>query len=168
MATFLTTADFSSGPFAVPQDRFTELDSYIEKYEKQMLLKLLGADLYAAFMSDCSGNPLLPAAAIYLSIFNEFETDDAGCLLVSEGIKEMLKQFVYFYFMRDNEYKKTVSGAMQASSENYQNKGYNGWNLVEAYNAGVKNTKAIQWFIQENDADYPLFNGSNFQFISGY
>jgi hypothetical protein len=164
----LQTSDFTS-QYKVSKDCFTDLQSYIDKYEKHYLLRLLGADLYGLFIADLTvPTPQVPQTAIYISLFDAFEIDDDNdCLRISEGIKVMLTQFVYFQFLRDQPNKKKIGGVYRTEIETGTNLGYDGYNLVEAYNQGVKNYKEIQWFICDNDTDYPTENSQPIEYTSG-
>lgn len=162
------TSDFGSGHYAIPQDKFTQLNSYITKVERKYLLQLLGAELYDLFIADLTlTTPQVPQSQIYLDFFNEFHIEIDGCNLTSEGIKEMLKAFIYFHWMRDATYRKTTFGVTTASAENATNNIYQGFNLVESYNQGVDIANTIQWYIQDNEPNYPLYNGDLFEYSSG-
>lgn len=164
----LKTTDFGEGEFSIAQDSYTKLQSYIDKYEKYYLVRLLGAELYALFIADLTlVAPIVPQTAIYLSIFNSFEQDKSGCLNISEGIKQMLIQFVYYHWMLEHAYDKTKSGVVRGQSENSENLGYNGYNLLDGYNAGIKNFREIQRFIRENITDYGTYNGICLEYSCG-
>jgi hypothetical protein len=164
MANILQPDDFSSGEYKVPQNCFDSIQDYLDKYEKNYLTRILGAELYDLFIADLVSG--VPQTQIYLDIFNEFRIDEDRCIRISEGLKETLKQFCYFHIIRDLGVKKGIGGVGKYNSE-VSETGYNGFNIVEAYNEGVDNVKAIQWYICENDADYPTFNGDYFKYGSG-
>lgn len=164
----LQTSDFSSGEYSIPNDKFSQLGNYIIKYEKKYLLKLLGNKLYDLFIADLTLiTPQIPKTAIYLKIFNAFHIEMDGINTHSEGIKEMLKQFIYFHYMRDAAYKKTTFGVTTGSAENATNNVYQGFNLVESFNQGVDNSMSIQWYLQDNTAVYPAFLGDFIEYSSG-
>lgn len=164
MANILIPDDFGNGEYKIPQNCFDSIQSYLDKYEKFYLIKLLGAELYDLFIADLNAG--VPTSTIYLSIFNEFRIDRTGCVRISEGIKEMLKQFCYFHIIRDLGVKKGIGGVGKYNNEVSENR-YDGFNIVEALNEGVDNAKAIQWFICDKDIDYPTYNGQNFNYQSG-
>lgn len=161
----LKVTDFS-GEYTIPQNAFTNLIPFIVKYEKEYLVKILGAELYALFIADLNSN-FVPQSPIYLSIFNAISADVNNEIMYSEGIKEMLKQFTYYHYMLENAYQKTQSGVMMAQSENNSNLGYQGFNLIDFYNKGVENSQVIQRYIFEHSEDYPKFNGIMLQPTSG-
>lgn len=163
----LKSTDFK-GEYSVSLDAYSELQTYIDKYEKFYLLRMLGGDLYTLFNVDLTAvTPQVPSAPIYNSLFNSFEMDDEGCLLISEGIKQMLVQLVYYHFIMEGEYSKTKSGVQRGVSENSNALAYIGFNLIDAYNAGIKNIKSIQRFIVINSTDYPTYKGIWFDYSSG-
>lgn len=164
----LQTSDFNTGEYTLPKDSFTVLQSYITKYEQYYLVRLLGADLYDLFVADLTlTTPQIPQSPVYESIFNAFYYDEDGALFVSDGIKEMLKQFIYFHFLRDTAYRKTVNGVVVNATESSEHSGYNGYNLIEAYNSAIDNAYSIQSYIENNSNDYLTYNGITFCFASG-
>ena len=164
MANILQPSDFSNGEYKVPQNCFDSIQSYLDKYEKHYLIKLLGADLYDLFIADLVAG--VPTSAIYLDIFNEFRVDRTGCVRISEGIKEMLIQFCYFHIIRDLGEKKGIGGVGKYVTEVSESR-YDGFNIIEALNEGIDNAKAIQWYICDNSTDYPTYNGQYFNYQSG-
>lgn len=164
MADILQTTDFDLGEYKLPQTCYDSTQKYIDKYEKQYLIRLLGAELYDLFIADLVGG--VPQAARFVSIFDEFRIDESKCLYISEGIKEMLIQFCYFHLIRDLGVKKGLDGVGKYNSD-LDSKSYNGFNIIEAYNEGVDNWNVIQWYICENDIDYPEFNGDRMGYASG-
>jgi len=160
------TTDFV-GEYKISQSRFSDLDTYISNYEEFYLLRLLGADLYDLFIADLtSTTPQVPQTAIYLAIFNKFHTDNNGSFEVSEGIKKMLMQFIYFHYVRDQQTYNSTAGTVVNDNENSQQKLFSG-PLVDHYNKGVNNYKTIVNYILDNPNDYPEYNGINIYYASG-
>lgn len=164
----LQSTDFLTGQYKIPQDSFTDIETYIEKFEEPILLDMLGVELYDLFKADLtSPTPQIPQDALFLKIFNPFYYDNNGMLVMSEGIKKMLVSYIYFYYTRDNRARNTKSGIMAPAVEVSIDMGYNGYNIVEAWNNGVEIGKAIQQYIMFNLSDYPTFKGQYLQYISG-
>lgn len=156
------------GQYTIAEDCFTDMAPYITKYEQFYLVRMLGAELYDLFIADLTATtPQVPQTQRFIDIFDPFEIDDEDCLRISEGIKTMLIQFIYFHFLRDQMNKPTTAGMIRTTSSLGKNLGYEGYNLVEAYNEGVKNYQEIQWFICDNDEDYPEENVQPLNFTSG-
>lgn len=142
----------------ISQQCADELDVYITRYEKHYLTLLLGADLYTTFIGDLNAaTPQVPQSAIYLAIYNPFDIDDSSCVRTSEGMRLMLIQLIYFHFVRDQVYNNSPIGMVKGTSSTSGQPTYQD-NLVESYNRGVRNFHEIQWYICENDADYPTEN----------
>lgn len=167
MSIVLTT-DFTD-EFNVSKTLKTDkLQAYIDRYEKHYLIQLLGAELYDLFIADLTAtSPQVPQSTRFLDIFNEFSIDDNDCVRRSEGMRVMLKQFIYFHFVRDSSRFKTSVGVVQNQGDVSTNTPYDGYNLVESYNQGVTNATEIQWFICDNDEDYPEENMQLFELTSG-
>lgn len=156
MAILIQTSDFT-GKYSIAQNSFTPLQSYINKYEKEYLVDLLGVELYDLFAADVTS--YAPVTPIYQSIYNPFKQDYNKCIVYSVGMKEMLLGFIYFEYMRDQKIKNTITGAVVNANENARESGFSEFNLFSKYNEGIHTYEAIQWFINENKTDYPTYNG---------
>lgn len=167
MAIVLST-DFV-GEYAIPQTCFNsvEFDFFIEKYEKVYLVQLMGAELYDLFIADLDGaTPQAPQTQRFIDIFEEFQIDDSICLIVSEGMRKMMVQFIYFHYVRENQTLNTANGTVTNSVELGTNAAFQG-NIVQAYNQGVRNAHGIQWFILDDHTVYTEENVQPFLFTSG-
>lgn len=162
----LKSTDFAD-EYKISTDNFSGIDAYIIQYERHYLLRLLGSDLFDLFIADLSGDPSVPGSARFLDIFNEFHSDENGTLRDSEGMKRMLIQFVYFHYVRDQNFQNSKTGVVRNVNSNSTALPYNGYNLIESYNQGIRNYDTIQWFIRDNDSDYPEENIQPLLFISG-
>ena len=87
MANILALTDFESGEYTIPQDCYSDIQPYLDKYEKKYLIELLGCDLYALFIADLVAG--VPQTQIYIDIFNEICEDNCGTIQRSEGMKTM-------------------------------------------------------------------------------
>jgi hypothetical protein len=156
------------GEYAISQSCYGHLDKYIEKYEKFYLVDLLGAELYTLFIADLdTATPQVPQTQRFIDLFNSFDIDYSNCVKTSEGLRKMIIQFVYFHYTRDTNFAPTDSGIMRTVSENSSLLPYNGFNLIDSYNQGVKNYLAVQWFICDNSPTYPEENTQHKYFSSG-
>lgn len=158
MGLLITKASFT-GKYAIATNAFDELEAYITKYEERYLVDLLGVTLFNLFKTDVTtGSPTnIPKATKYLAIYNAKKSDHNGCIIISEGVVEMLKGFIYFEYMRDIASKNTPSGTVVVKSENSTQAGSD--TLYQRYNEGIDTYYAIQWYISENIDDYPDYNG---------
>lgn len=165
MSNIIQIADFAGTQYDLPEQKYLSYQNYLDKYEKEYLVKLLGADLYGLFIADLSGG--VPQTQRFIDIYNAFDIDDNNCLHRSEGLKTAVIQYVYFFAVRDLSVKKTNTGVVFNSNENSTGPVYSGYNIVEAYNEAITNAKEIQWYICENDVDYPEENMQLFVYSSG-
>jgi hypothetical protein len=153
----VVNTDFT-GEYNVSKTCYDQIDFYIEKYEKKYLVKLLGAELYSLFIADLTAtDPQVPQSTRFLNIFNSFDIDDNSCVVTSEGIRRMLTQLIYFHYVRENQVINTAGGTVSNSVELGLPASFKG-NIVQAYNQGVDNSHAIQWYICDDLTIYPEEN----------
>ena len=153
----VVNTDFK-GEYNVSKNCYDQLDTYIEKYEKKYLTKLLGAELYALFIADLTvTDPQVPQTQRFLDIFNEFSIDENYCVIYSEGIRKMLIQLIYFHYVRENQVINSATGTVSSAVELGNNASFKG-NIVQAFNEGVDNSHSIQWFICDKPTIYPEEN----------
>jgi hypothetical protein len=148
---FLTVNDFK-GKYQLSTGMYdvTKLQDYIDKYEKRYLIELFGANLYDEFISDLT--PLhVPKSPNFQKIFNPFyENVTFRQLIISEGIKEMLKGFVYFEYSKDLINQMTPYGNVRPISENSEPVSTLYTMIFARYNEAVKSYRAIQTYIMVN------------------
>jgi hypothetical protein len=173
---FLAPSDFV-GIVAQSTNTYTESDIqlYINKFEPKYLTDLLGATMYAAFVADLTPTPAVvtsvPVDAKFTIIFNSFAIDEtlgSGCQHISEGMREMLKYFIFFHYARDNQFDFSIAGATKNQFSNAELMSINHTNAIDNYNLGVKTYEQIQWYICDNPVpyDYDDYNGLKKEFIS--
>jgi len=156
MGVIIDTADFSTGKFKIPQSIFTDLNSYIDRYEERYLAELLGSNLKDAFISDLSSQ--VPVSARFININSAFITDDGNCLRKSFGIKDMLCGFIFFEYIRDVHLKGSISGQVKSTNEVSEVVGTENF-IDHFYNESVETYASIQWYIDQNISEYPEYNG---------
>jgi hypothetical protein len=128
----------------------TKLQDYIDKYEKRYLIELFGANLYDEFISDLDTNNI-PQSPNFIKVFNPFyENLTFRQLIISEGIKEMLKGFIYFEYSKDLINQMTPYGNVRPISENSEPVSTLYSMIYARYNEAIKSYKAIQMYIQVN------------------
>lgn len=154
----ITNSDFV-GKFELSITQFNTdlIDSYIERYEKLYLTKLLGVELYNLFISDLDVNNV-PQTAIYETIYNALSIDVDNEVLFSYGMKDLILGIVYYEYTKDNVIKQTPIGSVKTKNENSEVTSNNQW-LTNRYNESIESFKAIQYYINDNLNDYPTFNG---------
>lgn len=166
MAYLVELKDFK-GEFSIVANAYTEEDHqvYLDKYERIYLIRLLGAELYKLLIADLNTSGV-PQSTRFLNIYNPFEIDKNCQVWVSEGLKQMIIAFVSYHIIRDSDYLKTLAGNTSNVSDNSEKISQVKAKVWEYFNKGVDTVWAIQWFICDNKADYPEFNGQNFDKIS--
>lgn len=158
MAKIVKISDFI-GEFALQQSQFTNLQSFIDKYEKHYLNELLGLELSDLLYADIVSPSVVPITAMYLTIFNHLVYENSCEQNISFGIKEMLVGFIYWDFVRTNGIKLTVNGYVNQQSEVSTPVDWNNTNIYTIYNMTVKTYRAIQIYVINNFATYPEFKG---------
>lgn len=161
----ITYADFGKGKYELHTGMYEQdkINAYIDKYERQYLVKLLGVDLFNLFVADLlSGVPQDP---IYQAIYNPFEYDysQGGCIVFSEGMVEMIKGFIYFQYLKDQTNQVAVSGNVRPLGENSENVSTLNSMIYTRYNESIKTFRAIRTYICDNLSDYLEYNGVNLQ-----
>ena len=158
---FLTVQDFT-GKYQLSTGMYdvTKLQDYIDKYEKRYLIELFGAKLYDEFISDLNIQNV-PKSPNFLKIYNPFyENITFRQLIISEGILEMLKGFVYFEYSKDLINQMTPYGNVRPISENSEPVSTLYSMIYARYNEAIKTYRAIQTYIVTN------FNARTGQVIS--
>lgn len=156
----ITFNDFGKGKFELHKGIYesAKIQAYIDKYERQYLNKLLGVDLFKDFQLDLVNG--IPQEAKYLDIYNEFEYDDANCaVLISDGMLDMIKGFVYFQYLKDQTNTVSVSGNVRQMGENSENVSTLNTMIYTRYNDSIRTYRTIQKYICDNNKEYLKFNG---------
>lgn len=160
----------------------SQLLAYITKYETYYLLDLLGQELYTLFVADLDANGV-PQTARFLAIYNALTVDDPcyqaykpffrfGAYwfgtdgnnykqLKSEGIKEMLKNFIWFHWSRDQRFQAQQNGVNVQTSETSRESDVSEFAMVieQRFNNAVMSYQAIRVYMQTNLSTYPELKG---------
>lgn len=171
-------SDFQTGVLCIGFNKHqeAEIQSFIDKFEKEYLTALLGCELYDLFVADLDPSGV-PQTAIYTSIYEAF-CEDNECYIypyqgyywrygykgyrtqvISEGMVAMAKQFIYFEYLRIQKTYNTPTGTVVNSNEVSRETNFSEAGVFQVYNEGVMTYDAIQWFICKNESDYPTYNG---------
>ena len=149
---FLTPQDFT-GKYELHTGLYdqSKLNAYIEKYEKRYLIELFGATLYDDFVSDLDLNQ--PLSPNFQKVFFDFhENVSIHQLLISEGILEMLKGFVYFEYSKDQMNQQTPFGNVSQLSENSKKVTTLNSMMFTRYNEAVKSYGSIRAYMILNSS----------------
>jgi hypothetical protein len=155
-----------------------KIQDYIDRYEPRYLRALMGVDLYNQFESDLDGG--IPQSPNLLKIYNALY-EDVGSFyyhwkrvyemydqIESEGIKEMLKGFIYFEYAKDLVNEMTPYGNVKPVAENSEVANTLFSMIYTRYNEAIRSYQSVQDYILLNqDADLgqvvntTLLNGGN-------
>lgn len=155
MGILINKSDFV-GDYALVKSNSDDINLFIEKYEKEILMQLLGSDLLVLFQADLDDQ--VPQDQIYLDIYNPFIKEIGGWKVESAGMKDMCLNYVYFYYLRKLKIKASMSGPVVNENENSVQSSQ--MFLINAYNASIRTFKHIQYYIAYNKTEvYPTFAG---------
>jgi hypothetical protein len=148
---YLTPQDFK-GKFELHTGMYVNatIQDYIDRYEPIYLMNLLGAKLYDQYVADM-GVFNIPISPNFQYIFNPFHENYAfNRLIISQGIIDMLKGFVYFEYLKDLTNQMTINGNVRPVGENSADVSTLYSMMYTRYNEAVKTYKAIQIHITNN------------------
>lgn len=135
-------SDFK-GKWEVAQNNFSNLDSYIERYEEAILVDLMGKDLADDFISD-------PADAKWDDL------KDIGF-----GLTSLLVGFIYFEYVRDLPFRVTNQGVVYQLDDN-ASQVITVLALKQRYNECVSDYRSMQRLLRR---DFNNFRGKRRKYI---
>jgi len=105
------------GDVEIPVGEWTEdkLNLYIDQVEEDILTSLLGWTLYQELESNLNVHPF---PAKWANLIDGDTYTSGEITFKFKGLTEMLKHFVFFYYMRDNEMENTQIGVVINSATN--------------------------------------------------
>jgi hypothetical protein len=148
----LKPSDFV-GKFELHKGMYSQpnLVDYIDRYERKYLIDLFGAKLFDEFIADFDPITLEPLSPSFQFLFNPFQTDAAfNQTLISDGIFDMLKGFVYFEYSKDLINQPSSIGNVIPQNENSRVVSTLYSTMYGRYNDSVKTFNAIRNFILLN------------------
>jgi hypothetical protein len=134
------------------------LQDYINRYEPRYLKQLFGVSLYNDFQSDLFQN--VPLSPNFLTLFNPLSEDmgynfyyfngiyEGVNQIDSEGIKEMLKGFIYFEYVKDLSNQITPIGLVKPDNENSTVANTLFSMMYTRYNEAIRSYNSIRDFIR--------------------
>jgi hypothetical protein len=134
------------------------LQDYINRYEPRYLKQLFGVSLYNDFQSDLLNN--VPQSPNFLILFNPLSEDmgynfyyfngiyEGVNQIDSEGIKEMLKGFIYFEYVKDLSNQITPIGLVKPDNENSTVANTLFSMMYTRYNEAIRSYNSIRDFIR--------------------
>ena len=173
----LSIQDFT-GKYQVSTGMYDQakLQDYINRYEPRYLKELFGITLYNDFQSDLLNN--VPQSPNFLILFNPLSEDlgynfyyfngiyEGVNQLDSEGIKEMLKGFIYFEYVKDLSNQITPIGLVKPDNENSTVANTLFSMMYTRYNEAIRSYNSIRDFIRYTTAP-PLGQAVTLNLTSG-
>jgi hypothetical protein len=138
----------------------TKLSDRINDIEPKIMVELFGAEMYDEYTTAIG---LAEPLEKWTKLRDAFHFDGYTKAYVSQGIKTMLKCFVYASYNEKGNSVPTTNGNINLKSEGGSKVVDNYETLYGVYNQGIKTFQAIQEYIKENSEDYPNYKGKNKQ-----
>jgi hypothetical protein len=148
---YLTPNDFQ-GKFQLHTGMYTNstIQDYIDRYEPLYLMQLFGAKMFDEFVADM-GVLNIPISPNFQFVFNPFHENYAfRSLIVSNGIIDMLKGFIYFEYCKDLTNQMTINGNVRPVGENSGDISTLYSMMFTRYNESIRTYRAIQQHIVHN------------------
>jgi hypothetical protein len=160
MPIIVTTSDFDNGFYGIALNNETTalLQSYIDRYEATYIRKLFGVTMGNDFIADKSNPTQDP---IYVVLEDAFQEEYYGCNYESLGMADLLTALIFYHYVSDNQSTITQSGVARKLVETANvTSPQDAYRYAEKkWNEAISTWDAIQLFINENESDYPDFNG---------
>lgn len=155
------------------------LQDYIDELEKEYLTDLLGCDLYALLIADLDIDGIPQTArftALYEAICVDIESvyyggDNSWWYSEyyqhycgnkqnrSRGMVEMLKSFIYAEYVREQANTNSSIGLSKSKGVASDMVRLDASAIRRNFNKGMNDYWNIQYYICENSATYPEYNG---------
>ena len=159
------------GDISLPSQKLdgtlSNIDSYITKYEKEILMQLLGYDLYKDFIANPTDARWVEfkdgAEYTVKSGASEYTVKWNG--LVNTDLVSLIAYYIYFNYMRDLVTHTSGIGEVLSASENAaritpSDKMVHAWNEHIAIYGKLTDdalTPSAYRFLKENEDDYDLW-----------
>jgi len=171
MGMILHLADFETGRTKIALNPEQEIDllEYIDRAESEYLPLLFGKELYDLFVVDWDVLLGVPTSPRFIVVYEPFTFQDNSVMIQSNGIKEMLKDFVYYLYVRDVVSRQSTVGLEVVIGENTENVSAIKHDVTSMYNDGVDTFDTIQYYMRKYDCEeYPEYKGIIINFASIY
>lgn len=175
--TTLTDGSYFIRQILLPQAKDTyqisNVDNYIVQYEKEVLIRLLGYELYSLLQSAWddykqeSSTPLperfdrLINGYDYALTYQSKQVNTRWNGLVNAEKESLISYYVYYRFIEGTEIKTTVVGSSKSKKENSKHAGVIN-KMVNAWNSFIQLYGVIPREIARNTCDYYWINNGNY------
>lgn len=125
------------------------IDLYIESRQPELLIKLLGNDLYQEFITGLGQDPV------------EQKWVELKSLLINEDLKiSMIANYVFVSILEDETTENTGIGVVKTEGEN-SSKASPVYKIVKSWNRMIDMICEFDKKIRESDFDYPNYKFMN-------
>jgi len=138
---------------------YSDLTQYIDKFEKEVLIGLLGYTLYTEMMAAYAALPGTPLPEKWDRLINGYTYDYNGVTIRWNGLinsdkVSFIAYYVYCQYLKAQQFKPAQAGTVQPQNEN--SVVVDGIaNHTAGWNRFVFEYESVQWFLIANEADYP-------------
>jgi len=155
MTNFITIADMTGDRNIPLNSKYTtDFSSFVAKHQKDILIKLLGYDLYLAFETGLAVLPTPDAKWTNLKVGSTYQVD--GINKQNPGLIDIVAYYVYCKHVSINfeqystlgVYASNIEGGTVVSPEN---------KITSAWNNMLNYYYMVYDFISNNETDYPNF-----------
>lgn len=150
---FVTQANFDGIEYSLPNlsDYGSALQSFIDKMEEKHLRKLLGNELYEAFVEGLEETYPLQK---WTDLRDGKSFEYMGESLLWVGMEDMLTPLIYSELLEKTYRKNTGVTAAVSKVENAEAI-TNNHDIVRGWNDYTKTTYFLRFFLEANEEDYP-------------
>lgn len=145
----------------IPDSAYNDLDAYIERYEKEILIQLLGYELWKLVDSNNGQQPVA-------SLINGKEYQVNGITvkwggLVNKEKISLIAYYVFYQWARNNATFTAMTGERQSNDENAQSASLaqrlsHAWmKLEEMAQSTDYPYNSLYMFLSQNQSDYPTW-----------
>jgi hypothetical protein len=151
MNNLVTYADFT-GDRNIPnlEKDIASFNTFITTWQKEILIKLLGYDLYLAFETALAGTP----ETKWTDLIDGSTYAVSGVTKRNPGLKDIIAYYVYCKWVQVNFNNVTGIGVINATSDNAV-KVDPEFKIMSAWNNMLNYYYMVYSFISENETDYP-------------
>ena len=141
---------FQNIELALPIDNILDILYYIDRHEKNILIQLLGYQLYLEFITALSGTP----AQKWIDLRDgDSYIDNNGVQQEYEGINQIIANYVFFMIVSNKQNYTTGSGVKRGLTENSEI-GDPKYKQVYAWNDMIDRVVFLNGFIEkQNELD---------------
>jgi hypothetical protein len=157
---------------SVPIGTYSDIQQYIDEYEKKVLIGLLGYDLYTEMMAAYAALPGVPLPAKWDKLINGTPYTYGGQSvrwngLINSDKVSFIAYFVYCQYLRAKQFPFQTTGSVQPKNENSQV--VDGIaNHTDSWNKFVELYESCYQYLTTDDTSYPLVSPCRFKLTNNF